>query len=200
MNTKCVYLSDSSMFLHTILRRLTAGLSSEVAGSSSLLRSSDDLEVQAETGSMSRTELDLLKKSKLRRITLLISVTFVTIIVLSIVVYFLLHGLSLAVLLVHHQKIECEESDSLCLESRCPVGMRWSQTENYCLVLDNFQCCTASNMTRACYDPQVSLASLEECQYTSKTAGVSPFLKQYCRPGLVWVEWLGQCLTSKGRG
>ena len=99
------------MFLHTILRRLTAGLSSEVAGASSLLRSSDDLEVQAETGSMSRTELDLLKKSKLRRITLLISVTFVTIIVLSIVVYFLLHGLSLAHLLVHHQKIECGESE-----------------------------------------------------------------------------------------
>ena len=191
------YPLQITMFIQTVLRKLTGSVSSEVEQSEHV--SLGPL-LRARSENISEADLNKLRKSKLRRILLLILVTFVAVVAASAVIYLVLHGLSLALVLLHHHKVDCVEGDLVCEASRCPSGMEWSSALHYCTVRDDFQCCTTSNMTRLCYSPATTSPASEDCRYSSKTAGVSPFIKQYCRPGLVWVEWLGQCLSSSGRG
>ena len=205
MNNKySISVVDSSMFLHSLLRRLTDSVSSEVEDSdhdvpSPLLPSPEDPESQPEPPP-SKEHLNELKKLKLKRISLIISITFVAVVVLSVVIYFILQGLSLAIILLSHHKISCAEGDLECEGLRCPTGMHWSSTDSHCTVETDFECCTTSNMTRTCYSPQLTTPTLQNCSNASKSAGVAPFIKQYCRPGYVWVEWLEQCLGTEGRG
>ena len=140
-----------------------------------------------------------LKKSKFRRISVIVTVSFLSIILLSVVTYFLLHAISLAVLLVEYEKLSCAETELSCQSLLCPTGMSWDHSLAYCRLEADRECCITSNMTRTCYDPLRSTSSSQDCLYT-KLGGAGPFLKVYCRPGMVWVEWLGQCLTSSGRG
>ena len=147
----------------------------------------------------STTDFSQLKKSKLRRISLILTVSFLSIIIVSVVTYFILAAISLAVLMLDYEKLACSETDLACQSLLCPGGMSWDPSLAYCGVVRDHQCCTTSNMTRTCYDPLATTSDLQDCLYT-KLGGATPFLKVYCRPGMVWVEWLGQCLTSSGRG
>ena len=125
--------------------------------------------------------------------------SFLSIIILSVVTYFILQAISLAVLLLEYERLTCAETELACQTLLCPAGMTWDRSSAYCRVVRDHQCCTTANMTRTCYDPLTTTSSLQDCLYT-KLSGTGPFLKVYCRPGMVWVEWLGQCLTSSGRG
>ena len=146
------------------------------------------------------TDLTQLKKSKLRRITVILTVSFLSIIILSVVTYIVLSAISLALIMLDYEKLVCPERDLACEMLLCPGGMSWDRGLASCrLEGRDYQCCTTSNMTRTCYDPLVTTTSLQDCLYT-KLGGAAPFLKVYCRPGMVWVDWLGQCLTSSGRG
>ena len=159
-----------------------------------------DLELQSERmADQSSTDLEKLKKSKLRRISLIVTVSFLSIIIISVIAYFLLAAISLAMIMLDYEKLACPEPDLACQSLLCPSGMTWDPRLAYCRVVRDFQCCTTSNMTRTCYDPLTTTSDLQDCLYT-KLGGAAPFLKVYCRPGMVWVEWLGQCLTSSGRG
>lgn len=190
------------MFLNSIIKRISDSFSPELEDSEhnnarSLLNSSVDEELQS--GRMTDQSITELKKSKLRRISVILTVSFLSIIILSVLTYFLLQAISLAVILLEYEKLTCAETDLACRSLLCPAGMSWDPRSAFCLVEEDLQCCTTSNMTRTCYDPLVTTSSLQDCLYT-KLGGAGPFLKVYCRPGMVWVEWLGQCLSSSGRG
>ena len=62
----------------------------------------------------SGTDLTKLKKTKLRRISVIITVSFLSIIILSVVTYFVLSAISLAVLMLDYEKLSCPEADLAC--------------------------------------------------------------------------------------
>ena len=89
----------------------------------------------------------------------------------------------------YHQ-FSCPHDDQVCLQQICPQGMIWNQDKEECLTPDGWACCTVSSM-KICYEAGKSDQS---CPYeVVQVAGISPFLKEFCRPGFIWVPRLKRC-------
>ena len=87
------------------------------------------------------------------------------------------------------QQFSCHLDDQECLQQICPQGMKWNPDKEECSVPEGWDCCTVSNM-KICYQTE---GSDQSCPYLVQIAGVSPFLKEFCRPGYIWVPRLKRC-------
>jgi len=127
----------------------------------------------------------------------------------SILVIFLLAGAILTVSVVYDvrkraeiaeatkdgwEEIVCTQDDKECLNSLCPVGMKWNQDDRICDILQGWRCCTLCIHGFKCFPEAESEDPDNKC--CKKTGVVPSTYKQTCNVGFLWVEWKKVCVRK----
>ena len=94
------------------------------------------------------------------------------------------------------QEFSCLQDDQECLQLLCPQGMTWNEDVQECLLPDGWECCLDIQHQLICFDPQKRDETSEKCSVQTKMAGISPFLKQLCRPGFLYIPRLKRCFRK----
>jgi hypothetical protein len=94
------------------------------------------------------------------------------------------------------QQFSCHHDDQECLQLLCPMGMEWSEEHQECSEPEGWECCTDVRNQKICFQDQNSEDRNKMCPFTIQIAGISPFFKEFCRPGFIWVPRLRRCWRS----
>ena len=97
------------------------------------------------------------------------------------------------------QEFSCLQDDQECLQLLCPQGMTWNEDVQECLLPDGWECCLDIQDQKICFDPQKRDKKSEKCSVQTTMAGISPFLKQLCRPGFLYIPRLKRCFRKVWR-